>query len=309
MPVLKFNLELVSPTFLYGAFQRPPDVRPELRAMSVRGQLRYWLRALLGATTNDLNRIWETESAVFGSTGGGSTVSIRVYTTNPKATTRVPMLPHREGGGRSHSPTEALSAGQRASIELVTRPGIALPGWALASLQVWSLLGGIGKRSRRMFGAVRLVTKQEEVEWYSYPQSPDELIAVIQNILPSILPLHVTSGLYKQSVPAFPTLHPDHSWVVVGQEGFSDALEANRALFSLLRSAPFRSKERTFGYASGGRRASPVIAQVRRVNGEFFPVITALRSKPDRDVDWSHLKNFMQTFEKDFNGVRVWGGW
>ena len=75
MAVHEFTLKVVSPMFLNGAYTQ----QPELRAASVRGQLRYWLRAYLGAQTSDLKAIWEKESAVFGSTGQGSAVNVGVF--------------------------------------------------------------------------------------------------------------------------------------------------------------------------------------------------------------------------------------
>lgn len=47
---LKATLEIVTPLFLGGA---NPRGAPELRAASVRGVLRFWLRALLGGVLGD----------------------------------------------------------------------------------------------------------------------------------------------------------------------------------------------------------------------------------------------------------------
>jgi CRISPR-associated protein Cmr1 len=50
MTINEYALTVVSPMFLNGSDTR----QPELRAASVRGQLRYWLRAYLGAQTDTL---------------------------------------------------------------------------------------------------------------------------------------------------------------------------------------------------------------------------------------------------------------
>ena len=73
-------LETITPLFLGGA---DPRGKPELRAPSFRGALRYWLRALLGGFANfqDNEKLQRQESEVFGSTdskrGGASSVLIK----------------------------------------------------------------------------------------------------------------------------------------------------------------------------------------------------------------------------------------
>ncbi len=109
-------------------------------------------------------------------------------------------------------------------------------------------------------------------------------------------------------VPAFPTLHPDYSRVVVGTVGFPNWASLIEDLFGLLRSDQYRSHERTFGYAMNGRRASPLIAQVRRIGDQYYPVLTAMRSTPDKGIEWSILDNFMDDAEARWNGKTVWGG-
>ena len=72
---LILRLEAVTPLFLGGAEQQP-----ELRAPSVRGALRFWLRAALGSIvgTSDLTAVRDLESSVFGDTGLASPIIIRL---------------------------------------------------------------------------------------------------------------------------------------------------------------------------------------------------------------------------------------
>jgi len=77
-----------------------------------------------------------------------------------------PMLPHRPDK-KGQSWQEAISPGQKLMLEIVSQPGNEkIPPTIMGTLGIWLLLGGIGKRSRRMFGAlkVRLPGKQEEPE-------------------------------------------------------------------------------------------------------------------------------------------------
>lgn len=298
MAIFECRVDIISPMFISGTDKNAP----ELRAPSVRGQLRYWLRALLGAHISQPRQLWDAESQVFGSTAQGSQVLVRLYPQQLNLAS-VGMLPHREGSGNV-SKQAAIKSG-RAVLQLATRPGVGLPEGAYAALLVWSLLGGMGKRSRRMFGAVQLTPREESGAWYAQPASPDELAQTINRTLTSVV-----HPVQLPNIPRFPTLHPEHSWVVVGTEGSPDPIELNKSLFrDLLRSNYFRANEETFGFARGGRRASPLHAQVRRVDGVYYPVLTALRSEPGKRIDWNIMRDFMTAAAQHFNGVTVWGGW
>lgn len=305
MTVYNFRLRLVSPAFIAGSDKN----RPEMRAASVRGQLRYWLRALAGAYQATPGDVWQRESRVFGSTEGGSAVAVRVYRDTPAKSGDYAMLPHRHNEGRRGlSIQKALNAGQLFDLQLVTRPGVDLPVDAFNALRLWSLLGGIGRRSRRMFGAVQITT-EDVPGWYPTPQSPAELFTLISDTLRDVIGSPSPAG-----IPDFPTLHPSHAWVIVGTEPYDTQEDLVKSLFTdLLRTDEFRAHETTFGQAMGGRRASPLIAQVRRIriDGEdrFYPVLTALRSRPDKRIRWDHLKRFMEAAEKHYSAQRVWGGW
>jgi CRISPR type III-B/RAMP module RAMP protein Cmr1 len=297
-PTLSLQLETVSPLFLNGADTR----QPELRAASVRGQLRYWLRAMIGAQTDNLAKVWEYESAVFGSTGCGSAVSVRLYRKGDLKVRNYEMLPHKDNP-KQRSPQPAIAPGMCAELQLVTRPGVTMPPHAMLAFELWTLLGGIGKRSRRMFGAFSLSGSQ-----FSTPDTLDNYIATLKTTLNKV---SFDLNLYKSSIPSFPTLHPKHAWIIVGRYGFDDDRDAMIHLFrDLLRTDFFRKKEKTFGSASP-RRSSTLIAQVRRIGDKYYPILTAIRSKPDQNIDWEHLKKFMETAaqKSHFDAEKVWGGW
>jgi CRISPR-associated protein Cmr1 len=289
-----YSLNVISPLFLYGADQK----KPEIRAASVRGQLRYWFRAIKGAGTPDLNELWTTESEVFGSTAGSSVVSVRFYADGKLNTGRYAMLPHRKEPSKQF-PQPAISPTQKLKLEMIARPGRdKVPPEAVKALVAWLLLGGLGKRSRRMFGALEspnLTGKLADGNALA-----DEIERKLQTIVKNYVDL--------PQGPAFPTLHPAYSRVVVGTVGFSDWETLIKDLFGLLRSGMYLSEERTFGYATKGRRASPLIAQVRRIGDQYYPVLTAMRSTPDKDIQWSILDRFMDDAEYRWQGRTVWGG-
>lgn len=293
-----YDLTVVSPMFLNGA---TPN-QPEFRAASVRGQLRYWLRAIEGAKTQDLKIVRESESATFGSTGQGSTVTVRLFPKGNIIPEKSNMLPHRQEEHKRF-PQPAIQPNSKAQLEFVTRLGVSIPKDAFHALNIWSLIGGLGKRSRRMFGAFMLVG-----EGLSVYKTPHELAQCIKK---SLIAAGCEHGSPQKAIPKFPILHPDHSWIIVGHKSFDDPESAVVSLFtSLLRSATFRPKQETFGSALP-RRSSPLIAQLRRMDGKYYAVLTALRSQPNVKIDWEHLKRFMETAKQVFNAPKenVWGGW
>lgn len=122
MPKLSVQLHNITPLFLNGAESKGS---PEPRSASVRGQLRYWLRAVEGAKQPSLNQLWEKEKKLFGSTGGGSRVSVRFYAESDnryRVHDGVEMLPHRSS---NRSPQPAIEEDGQFKLDLVTRPGLS----------------------------------------------------------------------------------------------------------------------------------------------------------------------------------------
>jgi len=299
MAVVTFSLQTTAPMFLNGANTREPDA---LRAPSVRGQLRYWFRALEGATKPALRDLWEAESGLFGSTGQGSKVSVRFYTSSQLMVEEADMLPHKSQS-RDRSPQRAIKEGMRFNFDLVTRPGIDVPPRVVNTCQIWLLLGGLGKRSRRMFGSFG-------VDWTSHvgglTATPQDYAALIKARLSSRIKAPIPA---MPNLPDFPTLHPNHSRILVGTRGQDDHEALVRDLFGLLRSDRFRNDERSFGYAMRGRRSSPLIAQARKIGNKYYPVLTAMRSRPDKDIRWDTVKDFMNEAQRRWACVEAWGEW
>ncbi len=158
---LTITLETVTPLFLGGAGNLTPEFRPP----PFRGMMRYWFRALAGGIVGDdeqaLKTIKQKESGIFGSPDekhGQSAVWVRLST--PMFTPKTYLLlPHKD---RPSFP--AIPPGVTLTLTLTLKPNAETPKLEMA---VWSLLvglalGGIGKRSRRGFGSLR-VTEVGEV--------------------------------------------------------------------------------------------------------------------------------------------------
>ncbi|MBN1813837.1 MAG: type III-B CRISPR module RAMP protein Cmr1 [Anaerolineae bacterium] len=155
MQKLRVKLETVTPLLLRGADNRTPELRPP----SFRGAMRYWWRAALGGIIRD-NRSMEhlhlLESAVFGDTKCGSAITVRLGESDV-GTRRVNVLPHKGKGSAS-----ALVG----TFELVlSQPrGDDPKVWhaACASLELALTFGGIGLRSRRGYGTLRVAKSSDE---------------------------------------------------------------------------------------------------------------------------------------------------
>lgn len=326
MPEIKFTLQTVSPMFLNGADSRTPDL---LRAASLRGQLRYWFRAIKGASIASTQRLFEEEAAVFGTTDAGSPVTIRMWPRKEYQPVSKPMLPHRLirgiGDGGHPSPADAFNEGIMLNLQLITRPGMMFPRDFLKAFATWQLIGGLGKRSRRTFGAV------QHISWHAsddakFP-SPlrwwqDELNKLSIGNYITILEQHfewVFRDLKSEDHDKFPALMPKTSRVIVGRQDYGSAEEANQEAFRLIRSKnhPAAGGKSYYELKNQGpfggvgtpvrRLASPLHVQVRCLaNERYYLVFTAMANtlKPHHRQS---LKHFMADAIEEFNGVSVWG--
>jgi CRISPR-associated protein Cmr1 len=181
LPSVRLPLETLTPLFLGGA---DPRGDPELRASSVRGALRFWLRALLGGCygTDDqaLAEIRRLEAETFGEAGGegkagASKIVVRVRQEQQSAPQERPA---ERGSGRAYlffsffsmaasrardqeiPAWRALAPPYLFSIDLLARPGVdereAREALYRAVRSAWLLLhlGGLGARVRRLGGAL-----------------------------------------------------------------------------------------------------------------------------------------------------------
>ncbi|HIE08956.1 MAG TPA: type III-B CRISPR module RAMP protein Cmr1 [Armatimonadetes bacterium] len=227
----RFELETLTPLFMAGFDPRGPV---EVRPPSIRGLLRFWLRALLGgAGLTDSQKLLKEENRVFGSTGEASPVIVRVeHSVDPK----VKEYDVREfGGGRSgiayiyfvargtkkppQPPRKYIVPPFRFSLKLSLRPAVGeeeLLQLACASLWLLTRLGGIGARSRRFGGCPQVVRGDWPSSLPSFltrASRPEQLAVEIREGLAVLFKL--VNGTGGGRAP-FPTLSPKGCkiWVV-----------------------------------------------------------------------------------------------
>lgn len=189
------DYELITP--LYGGGVQPAHADPvtTVRATSVRGHLRFWWRACRAARYRTAAELKAAEDAIWGSTETPSAVTVvltpdeeakprgetafrlerhpqRGDKFNPKNSEEVhpyaafPLLPNKDerkdGAWKSKEvligvrfklevshPRAVTVGGRGGSLDLSAEVGAAL--WA------WETFGGLGARTRRGFGALRLL--------------------------------------------------------------------------------------------------------------------------------------------------------
>jgi CRISPR-associated protein Cmr1 len=237
MTGLQVTLETVTPLFLAGA---DPRGAPELRAASVRGALRFWLRALLGGVIGDapdrFDDLRKAESAVFGSTDiGASPVVVRVGHASLQTQTFSELSANRMGvsylyftarATKQEAERRAIKAGSSFELSLDIRPGLRAAGdtalrQAHAALWLLTYLGGLGARSRRAGGSLQVI--QASGEPSDLPTlivratTPDELRAELAGGLKRLRQLVSSSSPVSINNPStFDILHPRvcKVWVV-----------------------------------------------------------------------------------------------
>jgi len=305
-------LETITPLFLTGA---DPRGEPELRATSIRGALRFWLRALLGGVIGDkdLDALRKAESAVFGSTDtGASPVVVRVAG-NVKHASYRPLL---------HNPQKTftfsgIKPGETFSLEVVPRrPYESVSPIVILTTALWLLLGGVGKRSRRGFGTLQL---QNEVASFPFTPKVYKDASEVETTLRRVIEQaqaearNLTSALKVASgtpgtPPAFPILHPDHTKILLCKYPFATWEEAMKTFWGLLRSSQYRN-DPVFGFAgSGGRQASPLHLRIVKTDKGYHLLMTAFRSRfAGSSPNWTKLQNFLNDCAQKWQGIWIMG--
>lgn len=191
MNELRASIELNVPAVHGGARPRKGDPYFRLRPSSVRGGLRYWFRAAAasmmwpehGRTPEEqrrrdnemLAKLRALEAWVFGDT----TARSKVVVLPPEGgslsqwdlkSDKYPGL-HYLGYGLFNGKPECLMTqpGRPITLRLVLRQdSLMLRSVVAASLWLWTNLGGLGSRSRRGYGSMRLIELTGDSEEFAF---------------------------------------------------------------------------------------------------------------------------------------------
>jgi len=191
-------LETVTPLFLGGEQQQAELLRPP----SFRGAMRYWLRAGLGSiygdTSDGLKQIRDDEGKIFGivgdkeiSKGSGISVRLRMFPSaniNPigykKTKSNLPSgidyLYWSMGKMGEKTARDYYQPNTKFNIILTEHSNVNENNLSKAEASLWLLihLGGIGARSRRTAGSLRVVNGSSMAGLiYQIPDDKEAIIA------------------------------------------------------------------------------------------------------------------------------------
>jgi CRISPR-associated protein Cmr1 len=324
MRKLTVELETVTPLFLAGS---DPRGVAELRAPSFRGAMRYWLRAIAG------EQYKEIEENVFGNTQKAGQVSTQVKAQLQDGD----IKKYASTGTRSHptghdylfwsmgmmgnsAPHQYIQEGKTFQLTLTSRGDEIALKQASAALWLLIQLGGVGSRSRRTGGDMRVVKVISQDE-----ATGDEKISFVpasQNAAAFVQEIGIGVKEVRRLFP--PISHPIHTpspydmlqpgcsriWVIDGEWKSSEAaINGLGGAFSQYRAEQPISDRAVFGLPLRGvhvnleRRASPLWLHVTRLSAnQYVGVLTLFKSQflPDTSVmaDYGLIEFFAGAFKQ-----------
>lgn len=277
MESIVFNCELITPLFMSGADGNTPELRPP----SIKGAMRYWWRAMNGHLS--LEDLKKEEGNIFGDTSQRSKIIIQgievIDNYNIVKEAKVPHKPFKN---------DAINKGLKFSMRCALSPSKNFNKSQLESLIFLTFtLGGLGNRSRRGFGSVKIEGVKQD--------SMDTIFNHLQNINPKFK--QITEGGMVRIESDFKRANP---------YPFIKTIELGRAKSNLiqkiadtthdLKHREGRVYEASLGFAARERFASPIyVSTVSVING-IAPIITTLNTVPpntlSRDVNAPLQKEF-----------------
>ena len=294
-PELTITMEPVTPLFLGGA---DPRGSPELRAPSFRGAMRYWLRAALGGVIgdNNLQALHQLESSVFGSTEFSSSIHIRLRLIGDSLRSRnEKILPHKEG--REAGSRQAIEAEQKLELTLSMPYRMSPETWAvaIAALRLAVTFGGVGLRSRRGYGTLRVVQSTDQArlpvsptslkDWEEFAkQTAENAIAACRQLAKA----HKVSPLLEtpsENLSCFPCANKQ-SLIMISDLCASSAMEA---VIQFMQKVPSDS-------AFGGinpRQASPLWVRPIQTEKGYGLLFMILASELKAGTDYEKVRRFL----------------
>lgn len=299
MRELRVTLETVTPLLLHGADNRTPELRPP----SFRGAMRYWWRAALGGVIGDenLKGLHELEGALFGSTERASPIGLRLKSLDIRKT-KADVLPHKN----KFIPSGALDGTFELMLTQPRHDDTLVWDAACASLELALTFGGVGQRSRRGYGALRIVEASDA----------------------RVKPFPITMHGWKRQVTrvsqqaievamemAIQVLGPDDLGRVEGLADYPCAtnaglirlydLQAGTAMEAVARFMRQTKKKRAFGGVNR-RQASPLWMRPIQTRPSSYGVLCTVLTSEFRDADYDYVEGFLKSLGGEPLKVKGW---
>ncbi len=156
-----YEIEVVTPMFGGGVDAGNNDESKLIRETSIRGSLRFWYRATVGAKFQTPEELFEEESKIFGTTDAPSKVDVRVSRIQAKAQESYGNLSPRFGAPLGYAlfpfaqnGDSPERSGRRSAFKLTLSYPKEYEETINVALWAWFNFGGIGARTRRGCGAL-----------------------------------------------------------------------------------------------------------------------------------------------------------
>ena len=316
MAQLRLTVQTITPLLMYGADNKDDRTndsiraKPELRASSIRGVLRYWLRAVLGGYLTDVSRVYDAESAILGSTDKGSKVQVRVQLNRTlQMQDRLTVLP-QQTRGYSLTHTGFAPDGEF-RITLSTHPldnsdVLDAGSDLLKAVFLMTHFSGLGKRSRRGSGNLRVLDArgyEGDLPLAILPEDRDELAQYLADVSNYIMPHQRASS--NTDTPKFPVFTSDTTVVLVGQSVHLTYEDAFKELWDV--SGPYHHEGGIFGDVRP-RRASAIHMRVAATRVGYVAQQTILYSG---NGAWSQMQDYIKHCKlHGFDDIYgTWGHW
>ncbi len=306
MQKITFGCETITPMFLAGA----DGTTPELRAPSIKGAMRFWWRAMNGhLKLADLKKV---EGKIFGDTSRRSRVIVRTFDTQMNISSAY-MLPHKTEEYKK-SPAHCFAVGSTFRVQLSLGNTVTIPlesntNYSFTATDLQKLfiltccLGGFGKRSRRGFGSVKIVSQagleSEEGKTFSMPKKLSDIKELLNGNFDSTPPADAieTNISVRKGYPYIKKIE-------FGDFGLSLNQEIETRITKESHLIKENSHFATFSNAigSGNRLASPIYVSVLEASEGLRTIITTLNTV-SRDSRFEQKHKILQ--EKYIERLKV----
>jgi len=270
-----FDCEVLTPMFLAGADPQQPELRPP----SIRGAMRWWFRAIAGGIVGSTREILEMESRTFGASmegSGQSRILLRTSTVIPERDVReFSPLPHKNPNFRfkgikpGSNFTVILSSNCNHESEQYLAAG-------LACFRVAWLLGGLGRRSRRGFGAFQPVGET----FTSKMALVESITRAIESARQNLKDLFMITDLESAHNTAFPILSSKYTFLAVGKEYRNQEEILKEVMQNIHAGLEGGALNKRIIGSVNPRQASPLLITVKKLSGNnLVPVFSFFRTK------------------------------
>jgi CRISPR-associated protein Cmr1 len=262
--------------------------------------MRYWLRAALGGVIGDKNLegLHKLESAVFGSTDHGSPIQIRLQGDHLQSSNEK-ILPHKNAGSRqafiARQPIKLTMAQLRSNEETIWQA-------ACSALNLALTFGGVGLRSRRGHGTLRIVQSSDLALAPLTPTTigswKQHLQLVVEKAVDSARNLATAQKVNCVSLPQSEARYPCATQKGLIRLCSPQAPSASSAVRQFMEHA---SGDYAFGGVKPRRQASPL--WVRPIQfGEQYGLLLIVLASDFHGANYETVRGFL---DKEFPGEDI----